>query len=44
MAVMTDMANTPLADMALMSAWMPAPPPESEPAMVSPCFNVFGME
>src|SRR5574340_21822 len=42
-AVMTDMANTPLADMALMSAWIPAPPPESEPAIVSPCFNVFDM-
>src|SRR6187549_1187246 len=42
-AVMTDMANTPLADMALMSAWMPAPPPESEPAMVSTCLRVVVM-
>jgi hypothetical protein len=37
-AVITDIANTPLADIALMSAWIPAPPPESDPAMVRTCF------
>ena len=34
-AVMTDMPNTRKARKVLRSAWMPAPPPESEPAMVS---------
>src|SRR2546428_533670 len=37
-AVITDIASTPLADIALMSAWIPAPPPESDPAIVSTCF------
>ena len=32
------MANTPLAVMVLMSAWMPAPPLESLPAMVKAVF------
>jgi hypothetical protein len=34
-AVTTVALYTPSADMVLMSAWMPAPPPESEPAMES---------
>jgi hypothetical protein len=34
-AVMTLMPCTPWASMVLRSAWIPAPPPESEPAMVS---------
>jgi hypothetical protein len=34
-AVMTDMPNTRNAENVLRSAWIPAPPPESEPAMVS---------
>ena len=33
--VTADMPYTPLAENVLRSAWMPAPPPESEPAMVS---------
>src|ERR1700722_19770553 len=33
-AVMTDKPYAPSAENALRSAWMPAPPPESEPAMV----------
>ena len=33
-ATRTDSANTPFASIALMSPWMPAPPPESEVAMV----------
>src|SRR5262249_26141076 len=33
-AVSTDMPNTRNAENVLRSAWMPAPPPESEPAMV----------
>jgi hypothetical protein len=33
-AVMTDIPNTLKAENVLRSAWMPAPPPESEPAMV----------
>ena len=37
-AVMALMANTPLAVMVLMSAWMPAPPLESLPAMVKAVF------
>ncbi len=37
-AVMAVAANPPIAVTALMSAWMPAPPPESEPAMVSAIF------
>jgi len=28
-----------LADMALMSAWIPAPPPESDPAIVKTCLS-----
>ena len=34
-AVMTDMPNTRKALKVLRSAWIPAPPPESDPAMVS---------
>ena len=34
-AVITDMPKAPCAAKVLRSAWMPAPPPESEPAMVS---------
>src|SRR5262249_14862163 len=34
-AVITDMPNTRKAENVLRSAWMPAPPPESDPAMVS---------
>ena len=34
-AVIAVMANPSSAATALMSAWMPAPPPESEPAMIS---------
>jgi len=37
-AVMALMANTPLAVMVLMSAWMPAPPLESLPAIVNAVF------
>ncbi len=37
-AVSTEVAKTPLACIALMSAWTPAPPPESDPAMVKPTF------
>ena len=33
-AVMAVAANPPIAVTALMSAWMPAPPPESEPATI----------
>ena len=33
-AVMTDVPYTPSAAKVFRSAWMPAPPPESEPAMV----------
>ena len=33
-AVITLMPKTPFASKALRSAWMPAPPPESEPAIV----------
>ena len=36
--VITDIPKTPLAAMAFRSAWMPAPPPESDPAIVSTCF------
>ena len=32
-AVIADMPCTPQRAIAFMSAWMPAPPPESEPAM-----------
>src|SRR5438093_5976077 len=35
MAVRTDIPNTENAENVLRSAWMPAPPPESDPAMVS---------
>ena len=45
-AVMALMAYTPLQVMALMSAWMPAPPQESDPAMdnaVLICFRSFLM-
>jgi len=38
-AVMALMAKTPLAAMVLMSAWMPAPPLESLPAMVNAVFT-----
>jgi hypothetical protein len=34
-AVIADIPCTPQAANAFKSAWMPAPPPESEPAMVS---------
>ncbi len=34
-AVITVMAWPPRAATALISAWMPAPPPESDPAMMS---------
>ncbi len=34
-AVITDMPNTRNAENVLRSAWIPAPPPESEPAIVS---------
>src|SRR5665811_2134823 len=34
-AVMAVTANTPSAPIVLMSAWIPAPAPESDPAMVS---------
>ena len=34
-AVMTDMPKTRKAEKVLRSAWMPAPPPESDPATVS---------
>ena len=34
-AVMTDVPKTPKRWKVLRSAWIPAPPPESEPAMVS---------
>ena len=33
-AVITDIPNTRKAEKVLRSAWMPAPPPESDPAMV----------
>ena len=33
-AVIADIPNTPNAENVLRSAWMPAPPPESDPAMV----------
>jgi hypothetical protein len=33
-AVITDIPNTRNAENVLRSAWMPAPPPESDPAMV----------
>src|SRR5512134_4116915 len=33
-AVITDMPNTRKAEKVFRSAWMPAPPPESDPAMV----------
>jgi len=36
-AVMTEEQYAPSAAHALMSAWMPAPAPESEPATVSTC-------
>ena len=39
--VITDMAYVPLADMAFRSAWIPAPPPESEPAMVRTCLSMI---
>ena len=39
-AVMAHSANSPCAAMVLMSAWMPAPPLESEPAMVRTAGNV----
>mmetsp|Transcript_43574 Transcript_43574/g.109284 ORF Transcript_43574/g.109284 Transcript_43574/m.109284 type:complete len:477 (+) Transcript_43574:1255-2685(+) len=42
-AVMADMPKTPLARNALRSAWMPAPPPESEPAMVR-ARGTFGLQ
>ena len=35
MAVMAQVPCTPQRAKAFRSAWMPAPPPESEPAMVS---------
>ena len=34
-ATMTDVPKTPNCWKVLRSAWMPAPPPESEPAIVS---------
>jgi hypothetical protein len=34
-AVITVMPNPPRAEMVLRSAWIPAPPPESDPATVS---------
>ena len=34
MAVRADVPNTPSAEKVFRSAWMPAPPPESEPAIV----------
>ena len=34
MVVMAQVPNTPMAPKVLRSAWMPAPPPESEPAIV----------
>ena len=34
-AVIAVMAYTPIADIVLMSAWIPAPPDESEPAIDS---------
>ena len=37
-ATMTDVPNTPNCWNVLRSAWMPAPPPESEPAMVRAIF------
>ena len=41
-AVMALIAYMRWAVMVLMSAWMPAPPEESEPAMVSTVFMVWG--
>ena len=40
-AVMTDMPKPPSMAMVFRSAWMPAPPPESEPAMVRMVDGVF---
>jgi hypothetical protein len=34
-AVIAEAPKTPKAEKVLRSAWIPAPPPESEPAMVS---------
>ena len=40
-AVTAQVANTPLAVMVLMSAWIPAPPLESLPAMVNAVLMVI---
>ena len=40
-AVTAQVANTPLAVMVLMSAWIPAPPLESLPAMVNAVLIIF---
>lgn len=42
--VITDVPNMPLADIALKSAWIPAPPPESAPAIVNACFITVSLE
>src|ERR1051326_7610420 len=42
-AVSTDMPNTRNAENVLRSAWMPAPPPESEPAIVSAFATVIDL-
>ena len=42
-AVITEAAWTPTTDMALTSAWMPAPPMESEPATVSAVLMLWCM-
>ena len=41
MEVITEVANNSWAEMVLMSAWMPAPPLGSEPAMVSTVETCF---
>ena len=39
--VIADIAKPPFAEIALISACIPAPPPESEPAIVRICFILF---
>ena len=40
-AVTTDAPKAPLAEIARRSAWIPAPPPESDPAMVTTTFTIL---
>ena len=42
-AAMAVMPNTPLASMVFKSAWIPAPPEESDPAMLNTGGNVLVM-